>query len=88
MKLDILQAKKNSRKFTFNKQELFINDHLSPFNRHLFAVAKTREISYKFLWTKNGSIFMIEDDGSPIKKIVNEDCIMKQARSGSNAVNK
>ena len=30
---------------------------------------------------------MREDDKSPVKKIVNEDCIMKLARSGSNAVN-
>ena len=51
------------------------------------AAAKKREISYKFLWTKNGSIFMREDDRSPVKKIVYEDCIMKLTRSGSNAVN-
>ena len=30
---------------------------------------------------------MREDDKSPVKKIVNEDCIMKLARSGGDAVN-
>ena len=82
MKLNILQAKKNSGKFTFKNHEIFINDHLFA-----MAAAKKREISYKFLWTKNGSIFMREDDKSPVKKIVNEDCIMKLARRGGNAVN-
>ena len=87
MKLNILQAKKNSGKFTFKNHEIFINDHLHLIDIYLLWMRLKREISYKFLWTKNGSIFMREDDNLPVKKIVNEDCIMKLARSGSNAVN-
>ena len=75
-KIDILQAKKSSRTFTYNNHNIFINDHLSPFNRHLFATAaaKKRELDFKFQWTRNGSIFMGEDERSPVIKIVSEEC--------------
>ena len=81
-KIDILQAKKSSRIFTYNNHNIFINDHLSPFNRHLFATAaaKKRELDFKFQWTRNGSIFMREDEWSPVIKIVSEECISKLAR--------
>ena len=81
-KIDILQAKKSLRIFTYNNHNIFINGHLSPFNRHLFATAaaKKRELDFKFQWTRNGSIFMREDERSPVIKIVSKECILKLAR--------
>ena len=45
IKLDILQAKKNSGKFTFKNHEIFINDHL-----HLI------DIYLLWLWLKRGRL--------------------------------
>ena len=42
MKLDILQAKKNSRKFTFKNHEIFINDHLHLIDIYLLWLGLKR----------------------------------------------
>ena len=82
-KIDILQAKKSVRRFIYKNHDIFINEHLSPYNRHLFAIAaaKKRELDFKFLWTQNGSIFMREDEQLPVIKITSDECISKLARS-------
>ena len=76
-KLMILNAKKNSRNFKYKNNDIFINDHLSPSNRHLFALAskKKRDLGYKFLWTRDGAIFLRKDDSSPVINVVSEDII-------------
>ena len=45
---------------------------LTPNNRKIFALAaaKKRELNYKFLWTKNGIIFLRKDESSRIIKCV------------------
>ena len=82
-KFDILEAKKKSRNFKFKNQDIFISDHLSPFNRHLFAnaVVKKRELNYKFLWSRNGAIFLRENEHSPVFKIETEDNLNDLTRS-------
>ena len=56
---------------------------ITSFHRHLFAVAaaKKREIGYKFLWSRNGNVFMREHEHSPVLKIINEECFDKLVRS-------
>ena len=63
-------------KFKFKNQDIYISDHLSPLNRHLFtnATAK-RELGYKFLRNRNGSIFIRKEEHSPILKIINDECL-------------
>ena len=74
-KIDILQAKKSSRRFIYKNHDIVI--------RQLFAIAaaKKRELDFKFLWTKNGSIFMRENEQLPVIKITSDECISKLAHS-------
>ena len=76
-KLEILEAKKKSRDFKFKENNIFINEHLSPFNRKLFAAASTKkkELNYRFLWNRQGMIFMRKGEKSPIIKIDSEDAL-------------
>ena len=45
---------------------IFINEHLSPENRALFACAmeKKKAMDYKFLWTKRGMVYMRKNESS------------------------
>ena len=67
-KAEILTAKKsiNNRNFKFRDNDVFINEHLSPANRTLFATAQTKKkaLGYKFLWTRGGDILMRKTDTS------------------------
>ena len=62
------------KEIKFNDNDIFINDHLSPKNRELFALASElrRSRQYKYLWTKNGSIHMRKTDNSRIISIKNK----------------
>ena len=75
-KASILTAKKheNNRNFKFRNCDIFINEHLSPRNRSLFASAtgKKRTLGYKYLWTKGGTIHMRKTDISEVITISNE----------------
>jgi hypothetical protein len=68
MKIDILAEKKRARGFSYHGSPIFINEHLAPNNRKLFADASTkkRELEYKYLWTRNGFVHMRKSDTSPI----------------------
>ena len=67
-KFGIIAAKKQKRNFKFRNNEIFINEHLSPENRNLFAISseKKRELNFKYLWTKNGVSFLRQNDTSEI----------------------
>ena len=69
-----MEAKKKCRDFKFKDENIFINEHLSPLNRRLFAAAsaKKRELNYKFLWTRRGTILMRKSEQSEIIKIENQ----------------
>ena len=46
------------------EERVYINEHLSPGNKRLFAIAikKKHELGFKFVWSRNGSIFMKKDE--------------------------
>ena len=75
----ILEAKKKCRNFKFKNHDIYINDHLSPYNRCLFAIASTRkrELGYKFLLTRNGSLFMRENERLSVIQIISDECLAK-----------
>lgn len=79
IKADILDAKKlePNKNYKFRNSDVFINEHLSPHNRSLFATAagKKNNLNYKFLWTKGGKIFMRKTENSNIVNITCENDI-------------
>ena len=40
-------------------EKVYVNEHLSPENKRLFAMASKvkKDFDYKYLWTKKGTIF-------------------------------
>lgn len=54
-----------------SEAKIYINENLSPANKELFwnARMKGKALSYKYVWAKNGAIFMRKDDGQPAKRI-------------------
>ena len=77
VKNTILNGKKQSRDFKFKDNTIYINDHLAPNNRRLFAAAliKTCELDYKYLWTRNGYVYMRKSDNSQILHINNDETL-------------
>ena len=82
-KIDVLEAKKNNRDFHFRDDNnlLYINEHLSPHNRTIFARANEikREKNFKFLWTKNGVTQMRKEENTEIFTINNLEDLNKIA---------
>ena len=74
---DILEAKKLSKIFKFEGNDVFINEHLSPENRRLFALASTKRklLNYKHLWTNNGITYMRKTDGAEILVIDSDESL-------------
>ena len=60
-KLSLLEAKRKTRNFKFADNDIYINEHLSPLNRHLFSLASRKKLenNFKFLWTKHGKVFLL-----------------------------
>eukprot|EP00794_Sanderia_malayensis_P001027 gene1027-350_t len=52
-------------------QRLFINESLTQRNKNLLHLTKIkkRELEFKFVWTRNGNIFIRKNESSPVKKI-------------------
>ena len=61
------------------EKRVFVNEHLSPENRRFFALAskKKAEMNYKFLWTKNGTVFTRKIENSDVIKITSINDIEK-----------
>ena len=71
-KLALMKAKKGlSNPLKYGNNIIFVNEHLSPNNRRLFALAsaKKRELNFKFLWTKHGTAHLRKSKGSPVFSI-------------------
>ena len=77
-KFDVLSAKKQNRNFKYKGNDIFINEHLSPINRTLFAHAAERKkaLGFKFVWTKNGVTFMRKNETSQIITISKEEDLL------------
>ena len=75
-KLNILAAKKRltNHNFKFRDNTIFVNEHLGPYQKHLFSLAKQIKTAklYKYLWTRNGKIFMRKDDRTEVIPIISE----------------
>lgn len=61
------------------KQNVYIMEHLSPANKSLHAAAriKAKEKTYKFVWIRNGKIFMRKTENSEYKYIKDHDTLEK-----------
>ena len=75
-KIMLLTAKKDpgNRNYKFRSKSIFINEHLTAFNKNLFRLAKVKkdELQYKFLWTRGGKIFLRKDEHSVVTQICSE----------------
>eukprot|EP00794_Sanderia_malayensis_P002485 gene2485-2860_t len=51
--------------------KVFINESLTSRNKNLLRLAKIkkRELDYKFVWTRNGTVFLRKEESSPTIKI-------------------
>ncbi|XP_046666370.1 uncharacterized protein LOC124358119 [Homalodisca vitripennis] len=58
---------------------IYVNESLSPARRRLHALARKfqREKNYKFLWVRNGKIFMRKEDKAPVKVISSEEDLQR-----------
>ena len=74
--LDLKRLPRN-RDHKFRNNDIYINEHLTTRNKHLFNLAKDKKRSknYKFLWTRNGKIFIRKDERSDPITIDCEDTI-------------
>lgn len=50
---------------------IYVNESLSPTRRRLHAMARQyqRDNNYKFLWVRNGKIFLRKEEKAPVKVI-------------------
>lgn len=50
---------------------VYINESLTSRNKNLLRLSKIkkRELDFKFVWSRNGAVFMRKDENAPIKKI-------------------
>ncbi|KAJ2938807.1 hypothetical protein O0L34_g5140 [Tuta absoluta] len=65
--------------FAGDDSRVFINDHLSTYNKYLLKQARTRkdERNYKYCWVRNCTIMVRRDDTSPILHITSEEALNK-----------
>lgn len=68
--LEIFSVNSNSSTINKSSSRIFINDHLSKFNHHLFNHAKSlKNIGFKYVWYKFGKIFVKKSDVSEVINI-------------------
>jgi regulator of replication initiation timing len=60
-----------------DKAPIYVAEHLSPANKALHASARirARELGYKYVWVRNGQIFMRKDDLSRFIHVKNENTL-------------
>lgn len=85
IKEDFIIAAKSKRKanggqsLKFRDDRIFINEHLTNENKMLFA--KSRQFAkgnhYKFVWVRNGHIFLRKDERTKIILVENEETFSK-----------
>lgn len=67
-----LRSRKNLPRLVQNDfPRLYFNDNLTRVNRELFWLARTKakEMSFKYVWTRNGKVFARKADGAPLVRI-------------------
>ena len=65
-------AKKGIKDVKLKGSTVYLNEQLSPNNRKIFGLASInkRELNYKFVWMKNGNVFLKKDENSMVIKCV------------------
>ncbi|KAI5741557.1 hypothetical protein M8J76_014842 [Diaphorina citri] len=55
------------------KKKMYITEHLTPYNQNLFYHTRklAKESGYKFAWTKDGKIYLKENEDSGVLNIKN-----------------
>ena len=73
----VVSAKKQGRDYKFRNNNIFINDHLTAYGKKLFGTAKKikKDKHYKFLWTRNGKIFIKKNEDSSTIYIDSDDVL-------------
>lgn len=58
---------------------IYVNESLTPARRRLLAMARTarNEKNYKFLWVRNGKIYLRKEENAPVKHVTNQEDISK-----------
>lgn len=58
-------------------RQIFLSEHLSPVNKSLHAATriKAKEHDYKYVWVRNGRIFMRKDETSRFIHVKNQDTL-------------
>lgn len=71
--------KLNSKHLGLGDREspVFINEHLTPANKSLHAATRiwAKEKQYKYVWVRNGKIFVRRDNEQPARIILHEDTL-------------
>jgi Baculovirus FP protein len=50
--------------------KIFINEHLTSMNKNLFWLARnTKQLGYKYAWTKAGKVFLRKNEDSPVIRV-------------------
>lgn len=65
--------------FSNSENRIYINDHLSGYNKYLLREAKRRKTQkeYKWCWVQNCTVMVRKTDNSPILFITSEDALNK-----------
>ncbi|KAI5641577.1 hypothetical protein NE865_06334 [Phthorimaea operculella] len=65
--------------FAGDDSRVYVNDHLSTYNKYLLKQARARkeERNYKYCWVRNCTIMVRRDDTSPILHITSEEALNK-----------
>ncbi|XP_063380967.1 uncharacterized protein LOC134667475 [Cydia fagiglandana] len=65
--------------FSNNENRIFINDHLSTFNKYLLKQAQIKKTQkgYKYCWVRNCTVMVRKSDSSPILYITSEEALNK-----------
>lgn len=62
-----------------NVNPIYLNEHLTPFNKQLFweAKLKSKECDYRYVWVKDGKIFVRKNEKDRACRIRNEEDLKK-----------
>lgn len=89
----LLRAARVRRGLTSDKLDIpgkpskvFLNEHLTRPNRVLYSKSRAtgRELGFKFVWTKDGNIFMRRTETSPVLRVTSESILDKLNKDRSN----
>lgn len=79
--LQVKKVKINNIDITKGKLDklVYINEHLTPYNKMLFweARKKSNDKGFRFVWIKNGKIFVRKHETEKAHRIQNEDDLKK-----------